>query len=109
MRHVGIDLEQFIVDPYGTGIQRVLQQLALEWPTDDVSADFVVPIDGQFGLLSPRQAAELLTVPFLPRAPGDDLRMRVEHISALLTEVDGQDSGRAERNGCIDGCPASTR
>lgn len=26
-----------------------------------------------------------------------DLRMRVEHISALLLEVDGQDSGRAER------------
>ena len=27
----------------------------------------------------------------------DDLRMRVEHISALLVEVDGQDAGRAER------------
>jgi uncharacterized protein (TIGR00255 family) len=31
------------------------------------------------------------------RKLNDDLRMRVEHISALLTEVDGQDTGRAER------------
>ena len=31
------------------------------------------------------------------RKLNDDLRMRVEHISALLLEVDGQDSGRAER------------
>ena len=31
------------------------------------------------------------------RKLNDDLRMRVEHISALLVEVDGQDSGRAER------------
>ncbi len=31
------------------------------------------------------------------RKLNDDLRLRVEHISALLLEVDGQDSGRAER------------
>lgn len=31
------------------------------------------------------------------RKLSDDLRMRVEHISALLVEVEGQDSGRAER------------
>ena len=31
------------------------------------------------------------------RKLNDDLRMRVEHISALLVEVDGQDTGRAER------------
>ena len=31
------------------------------------------------------------------RKLSDDLRMRVEHISALLADVDAQDSGRAER------------
>lgn len=31
------------------------------------------------------------------RKLNDDLRQRVEHISALLVEIDGQDSGRAER------------
>lgn len=72
--YVGIDIEQFVRDPYGSGIQRVLQYLAIEWPTDDVQADFVVPIDGQYGLLSPAQAAEVLSLPFLPREPDRDLR-----------------------------------
>ena len=39
---VGIDIEQFMRDPYGTGIQRVLQYLAIAWPAD-VPADFLVP------------------------------------------------------------------
>ena len=36
--YVGIDIEQFVRDPYASGIQRVLQYLALEWPVDDVQA-----------------------------------------------------------------------
>ena len=70
---IGIDLEQFVTDPYGTGIQRVLHQLALNWPTE-VSASFVVPFQGGFGLLSPEEATQLLAIPFAPRDPGTDLR-----------------------------------
>jgi glycosyltransferase involved in cell wall biosynthesis len=70
---IGIDLEQFVTDPFGTGIQRVLHQLALNWPTE-VSASFVVPFQGGFGLLSPEEATQLLAIPFAPRDPGTDLR-----------------------------------
>jgi glycosyltransferase involved in cell wall biosynthesis len=82
--HVGIDIEQFVRDPYGSGIQRVLQRLALEWPADGPGADFVVPLDDAFGLLTPEQAAGLLTVAFVPRDPGADLRHIVrDHLVAL--------------------------
>jgi glycosyltransferase involved in cell wall biosynthesis len=82
--YVGIDIEQFVRDPYGSGIQRVLQYLALEWPGDQVQADFVVPLEGGHGLLSTEQAADLLTIPFTPRAPGTDLRELVhERLAAL--------------------------
>lgn len=82
MTYVGIDIEQFVRDPYGSGIQRVLQYLAKEWPADEVAADFVVPFDDRFGLLTPEQAAALLTIPFTPREPGSDLRFLVR--DALL-------------------------
>ena len=72
--HVGIDIEQFVRDPYGSGIQRVLQYLALEWPQGDLQADFVVPMDDGHGLLTPAQAAEVLSIPFFPREPGTDVR-----------------------------------
>lgn len=72
--YVGIDIEQFVRDPYGSGIQRVLQYLAREWPDDAAQADFVVPIGDQFGLLTPAQAAELISIPFTPRDAGEDLR-----------------------------------
>ena len=56
---IGIDLEQFIRDPYATGIQRVLQQLALHWPAE-IPAEFVVPDDmGRYLLLTPEQAAAI--------------------------------------------------
>ena len=84
MTHVGIDIEQFVRDPYGSGIQRVLQQLALQWPADGPGADFVVPLDDAFGLLTPEQAAGLLTLAFVPRDPGADLRHIVrDHLVAL--------------------------
>ena len=64
MTHVGIDLEQFVVDPYGSGIQRVLQYLAIEWPDDLATAEFVVPHRDEFLLLTPDQAAELVGTAF---------------------------------------------
>ena len=70
---LGIDLEQFVRDPYGSGIQRVLQQLALHWPAE-IPAAFVVPVGGRFRLLEPQQAAELLDIPFAPRSIDVDLR-----------------------------------
>jgi len=73
MTHIGVDLEQFITDPYGSGIQRVLQQLALRWPSELASADFVVPVDGEFALLTPEQAATLLSLPFDVRRGHSDL------------------------------------
>jgi glycosyltransferase involved in cell wall biosynthesis len=78
MTTVGIDLEQFIRDPYGTGIQRVLQQLALNWPSGEIKAEFVVPNRrGSFTLIDRQAAAELLSLPFRERLPGDDLRQDV--------------------------------
>jgi glycosyltransferase involved in cell wall biosynthesis len=70
---IGIDIEQFVTDPYGTGIQRVLHQLALNWPAE-VPASFVVPFRGGFGLLTPEEATQLFAIPFAPRDPATDLR-----------------------------------
>lgn len=78
MTTVGIDLEQFIRDPYATGIQRVLQQLAINWPAGETKAEFVVPNKrGSFTLIDRATAAELLSLPFQERLPGDDLRQIV--------------------------------
>jgi glycosyltransferase involved in cell wall biosynthesis len=75
--YVGVDIEQFVRDPYGSGIQRVLQYLAREWPDGDVKADFVVPVGDRYGLLTPTQAADLIAIAFQPRQPGADLRFLV--------------------------------
>ena len=80
---LGIDIEQFVTDPYGTGIQRVLHQLALNWPAD-VPASFVVPFEGGFGLLTPEEATGLLALPFAPRDPETDLR---DLVNAYLAET----------------------
>jgi len=80
---LGIDIEQFVTDPYGTGIQRVLHQLALNWPVD-VSASFVVPFRGGFGLLTPEEATGLLALPFGPRDPETDLR---DLVNSYLAET----------------------
>ncbi len=85
MRHVGIDLEQFVTDPHGSGIQRVLQYLAKEWPDNGIVADFVVPWDGGHALLTKEQAADLLTIPFLPRGGEHDLR---DPVLARIAEFD---------------------
>lgn len=80
---LGIDIEQFVTDPYGTGIQRVLHQLALNWPAD-VPASFVVPFQGGLGLLTPEEATGLLALPFAPRDPETDLR---DLVNAYLAEA----------------------
>ncbi|MDO9484512.1 MAG: glycosyltransferase [Actinomycetota bacterium] len=88
MTYVGIDIEQFTRDPYGTGIQRVLQYLARCWPSGDVQADFVVPNparSGEFLLLSPQQAADLIAIAFEHRDPQSDvLNLVHEHLSDLV-------------------------
>ena len=67
---VGIDIEQFVRDPYGSGIQRVLQYLAITWPGSDVEPVFIAPLPesprAEFLALSAAQAAELLSIPFAP-------------------------------------------
>jgi glycosyltransferase involved in cell wall biosynthesis len=67
---VGIDIEQFVRDPYGSGIQRVLQYLAITWPAGDVEPVFIAPLPesprGEFVALNAAQAAELLSIPFAP-------------------------------------------
>ncbi len=76
MTYVGIDIEQFTHDPYGTGIQRVLQYLAQCWPEGEVQADFVVPNParvGEFLLLSPQKAATLIAIAFEHREPDSDV------------------------------------
>lgn len=85
MTHIGIDIEQFVRDPYGSGIQRVLQQLAAQWPTDLSPADFVAPLGDQadtFVLLTPEQAVELFSLSFRTRDAG---QVR-QHVTALLEE-----------------------
>lgn len=74
MKHVGIDIEQFVSDPHGSGIQRVLQYLAKEWPEGETTPAFVVPWEDGHALLTQEQAAEVLTIPFLPRGGEHDLR-----------------------------------
>ncbi len=80
MSHVGIDLEQFTVDPQGSGIQRVLQYLAREWPSEVVTCDFVVPFGNEFVLLDPRAADELVSLAFAETVA--DLR------SAVRTKIE---------------------
>lgn len=71
MTHVGIDLEQFVTDPYRSGIQRVLQQLALSWPSDIATAEFVVPRGNAYLLLTPVQASDLIGLAFDVDADSD--------------------------------------
>ena len=94
MSHVGIDLEQFVTDPQGSGIQRVLQQLALHWPTHEVPADFVVPYDHGFLLLSASQAAEVLSVVFTEAGQTDPRGAVATRIAAVAHDAPLVDLGR---------------
>jgi len=86
MTHIGIDIEQFVTDPYGSGIQRVLQYLAKEWPQDVATAEFVVPFRDEYLLLSPEQAGELIGLAF-DQQTTDDIRERVgNHVLQLADQ-----------------------
>ncbi len=84
MSHVGIDLEQFTVDPQRSGIQRVLQYLAREWPSDLATCDFVVPLGREYLLLQPSAADELISLAFSD--PTDDLRSAIRRKIEALAE-----------------------
>ena len=97
---IGVDIEQFVADPYGSGIQRVLQYLAREWPEDLAVGSFVIPQGVEFLLLDPTQAAGLIGIAFAPHR-SQDLRIDVgAYINALLPEVDVV--GRAELESKVD-------
>jgi glycosyltransferase involved in cell wall biosynthesis len=83
---LGIDIEQFARDPYGSGIQRVLQHLALNWP-HDIPAVFIVPVENEWALLTPAQAAELIGIPFELREADADLRALVTAGIKMMAEV----------------------
>ena len=81
---IGVDLGQFALDPFGSGVQRVLQQLAAHWPKDRV-AEFAVPLDGSLAVLTPDAAFDLLSTTFVSR-PADHeapalIRSRVESLT----------------------------
>ena len=92
---IGIDIEQFMRDPYGTGIQRVLQYLAIQWPTD-LAADFLVPAgDGLLRRLTPQQAAELISVPAAESMEGARdlaLRLQAEGRGKVLNQFGNSDN-----------------
>ena len=69
MTRVGVDLGQFIADPYASGIQRVLQYLARDWPSDKVAADFVIPFANGYLIAAPQQAAALFDDAFAAESP----------------------------------------
>lgn len=81
MTHVGIDLTQFVTDPYTSGIQRVLQYLAREWPVDQVPGDFVVPAGDEFLLLSAAQAASLIDAAFDAHGSDEVRRAVADHVA----------------------------
>ncbi len=92
--HIGVDLEQFVTDPQSSGIQRVLQQLAREWPNDRAQADFVVPHRGQYLLLAPEQADALISLAFTLNT-GDQLREAVaEYLADVAADSPSIDEGR---------------
>ncbi len=94
MIHIGVDLEQYVTDPQSSGIQRVLQQLAREWPGDLANADFVVPYRGRYLLLSPQQADSLISLSF-STTTGAQLRQAVnDRLDALAQEAPQVDEGR---------------
>lgn len=85
MSFVGIDLEQFVTDPYGSGIQRVLQNLAREWPREEHECSFVVPRAGKYLLLSADEAYSVISLAF-SEASHEDARRAIDASLANLAE-----------------------
>lgn len=86
MTRVGIDLGQFIADPYTSGIQRVLQYLARGWPSEEVVADFVIPFADGYLIAPPPQAAELLNEAFTAASPTELREMVAARVQQLSDE-----------------------
>ena len=76
---IGIDLEQFVTDPFASGVQRVVQYLAKEWPKE-TQADWVVPSEADYALLTSEQAAALITIPF-------ESPMHVSELPGAITQA----------------------
>lgn len=85
--HIGIDIEQFVLDPFASGVQRVLQYIAKDWP-QDLPASFVVPMPDHYKLLTSQQAFELISIPFDSGITGLELGAAVaEHVLNLETKI----------------------
>ena len=76
---IGIDLEQFVTDPFASGVQRVVQYLAKEWPKE-IQADWIVPSEANYALLTSEQAAALITIPF-------ESPMHVSELPGAITQA----------------------
>jgi len=76
---IGIDLEQFVTDPFASGVQRVVQYLAKEWPKE-TQADWIVPSEANYALLTSEQAAALITIPF-------ESPMHVSELPGAITQA----------------------
>lgn len=85
---VGMDLEQFLDDPFGSGIQRVLQQLAAQWPDSDVRALFVVPDDDHYVVLNGEQASAILSLPFTVTRSEVEERGLAAHVHDAFGSLD---------------------
>lgn len=92
---MGIDGEQFARDPYGSGIQRVLQYLAKEWPSGSTPAEFVFPDGDHFVCVEPSLAAGIFSIPFTNDRAHFDLRGEVVSAISVLpgTRVTASDLG----------------
>jgi glycosyltransferase involved in cell wall biosynthesis len=80
---VGIDLEQFVTDPHASGIQRVLQYVARDWPRE-IPAAFVFPRGDSLALVEPDVAADLVDRAFEERSSEDNLAARIQAVLAQL-------------------------
>lgn len=88
---IGIDLGQFALDPFGSGVQRVLQQLARYWP-EDTPAEFLVPTDTGFGALDSDGAYRLLSTTFESRPADHEAPSLIAHRArALFVDEIGHD------------------
>ena len=76
---IGIDLEQFVTDPFASGVQRVVQYLAKEWP-EEIQADWIVPSETGYALLTSDQAASVISIPF-------DNPMHVSELSGTICQA----------------------
>ena len=76
---IGIDLEQFVTDPFASGVQRVVQYLAKQWP-EEIHADWIFPTQTGYALLTSKQAAAVISIPF-------DTQMHVSELPGTISQA----------------------